>query len=285
MFGYIRPLRDELKMRDYDRYRAAYCGLCHALGKRCGFAARFLISYDMTFLYLLLHAPEPLEPTRMHHCPAHVTKRACVVQSDALDRAADYSVLLYVWKLRDEIHDESFFRRLAARFALVMLRGSYRKAARRRPEEDAQIARQLEKLAELERQHTPVLDAPADAFAVLLTCFGRQCAQKREMYQLLYHIGRYIYLVDALDDLAEDCAKGRYNPLRDRFAVENGKLSSADRQTLLATIHSSIGMACAALELLEIKSSAPLLQNVLYQGMPAVLQAVAGGTFQTQGKI
>ena len=60
MFGYIRPRRDTLLVRDYDRYRAAYCGLCRALGKRCGFAARFLVSYDMTFLYLLFRAPADL---------------------------------------------------------------------------------------------------------------------------------------------------------------------------------------------------------------------------------
>ena len=95
MFGYIRPRRDTLLVRDYDRYRAASCGLCRALGKRCGFAARFLVSYDMIFLYLLFRAPEKAGESRKCHCPAHVARRSCELGGDAMDLAADFSVLLY----------------------------------------------------------------------------------------------------------------------------------------------------------------------------------------------
>ena len=62
MFGYVRPRRDELRMREYDRYHAAYCGVCRSLGREYGFFSRFLVNYDMTFLYLLLASVEAAKP-------------------------------------------------------------------------------------------------------------------------------------------------------------------------------------------------------------------------------
>lgn len=285
MFGYIRPRRDTLLVRDYDRYRAAYCGLCRALGKRCGFAARFLVSYDMTFLYLLFRAPEKAGESRKCHCPAHVARHSCELGGDAMDLAADFSVLLYYWKLRDAVADERGLRRFGARLASLFLRRAYRKATRRHPAEDAFIRQQLSRLAQLEAAHSDILDAPADAFATLLTCLASLHPQVRVAQQLLYHVGRFIYLVDALDDLPGDCKRGSYNPLRYRFSLQDGALSPADRAQLLATIHASIGMAGAALELLEVNSGGALLHNIIYEGLPGVLQAVDAGKFQNQGKI
>ena len=285
MFGYIRPRRDSLRMRDYDRYRAAYCGLCHALGKRCGFAARFLVSYDMTFLYLLLQSAQEAGCVKPCRCPAHVRRRQCEVDSPVMDQTADWSVLLYYWKLRDEVADGHGLRRFGARLASGLLRPAYRRAAKAEPEIDALIRRQLDKLARLEAQRSDVLDAPADAFAQILTAFAAGHPQQRAAEQLLYHVGRYIYLVDALDDLAQDCQKGQYNPLRYRFAVHDGQLSPEDRTYFLSTIHSSIGMACSALELLELHSGGELLHNIVYESMPAVLNLVAAGKFENKGKI
>ena len=102
--------------------------------------------------------------------------------------------------------------------------------------------------------------------------------------QLLYHVGRFIYLVDALDDLPGDCKRGSYNPAL-RFSLQDGALTPADRAQLLATIHASIGMVSAALELLEVNSGGALLHNIIYEGLPGVLQAVDAGKFQNQGKI
>lgn len=285
MFGYIRPRREELRVRDFDRYRAAYCGLCHTLGKRCGFAARFLVSYDMTFLYLLLQSPFPATKETLCYCPAHIRRCHCEFGTEAMELAADFSVLLYYWKLSDTVHDERGLRRFGARLATGILHRAYRKAARLHPEQDAIIRQQLFKLAQTEAQKAESIDAPADAFATLLTSLAAAHPQKRVAEQLLYHIGRYIYLVDALDDLQEDWKKKQYNPLLYRFSVVDGVLTQTDCEQLLATIHSSIGMACAALELLDTQSGADLLHNIVYEGMPGVLQAVAAGKFENKGKI
>lgn len=273
-------------MRDYDRYRAAYCGLCHALGKRCGLAARFLVSYDMTFLYLLLQAQSETVCKKKCHCPVRLRGMTCEVDSPAMDTAADLSVLLYYWKLRDEIADSGkLSRRILCRGAAGLLRRAYRRAAEVQPETDRLIRQQLTRLAELERQHSDMLDAPADAFARILKAFAAGHAQQRAAEQVLYHVGRYIYLVDALDDLADDCRRDQYNPLRYRFCVEQDHLSQEDQMTLLSTVHSSIGAATAALELLELRSGDELLRNILYEGMPLVLNLVATGKFEAKGNI
>ena len=273
-------------MRDYDRYRAAYCGLCHALGKRCGFAARFLVSYDMTFLYLLLQSAEPVGCVKKCRCPARLKAKSCEVDSAYMDRAADLSVLLYYWKIRDEIADPgSLLRKLGCRAAALALRRAYRKAAAAQPEADQMIRLQLEKLAALEAACSDMLDAPADAFARILTAFAQGHPQQRIAEQVLYHVGRYIYLTDALDDLEKDCDSGSYNPLRYRFVPEKGHLNPDDLKYFLSTVHSSVGMACAALELLDMRSGRELLQNVLYEGMPLVLQLVSEGKFDAKGKI
>ena len=125
----------------------------------------------------------------------------------------------------------------------------------------------------------------ADAFASLL----RDCAahydgrERRPEQLLLYHVGRYLYLADALEDLPGDVRAGAYNPLRYRYGADGGTLDPADRAQLLETIDASISMACSAMELLDGRRDRELLSNILYFGLPAVLHAVAEGTFRKAG--
>ena len=179
MFGYIRPCRDSLRMRDYDRYRAAYCGLCHASGTRCGFAARFLVSYDMTFLYLLLQSAEPVGCAKKCRCPARLKAKSCEVDSAYMDRAADLSVLLYYWKIRDEIADPgSLLRKIGCRAAALALRRAYRKAAAAQPEADQMIRLQLEKLAAGYPVEKVIVDPSAASFIAQLRRDGRFSVRK-----------------------------------------------------------------------------------------------------------
>lgn len=132
---------------------------------------------------------------------------------------------------------------------------------------------------------SPSIDRTADAFASLL----RDCAahydgrERRPEQLLLYHVGRYLYLADALEDLPRDVRAGAYNPLRYRYGADGGTLDPADRAQLLETIDASISMACSAMELLDGRRDRELLSNILYFGLPAVLHAVAEGTFRKAG--
>lgn len=288
MFGYIRPRIDELRVRDDAHYRSAYCGLCRTLGKRYGAHCRFLVNYDVTFLYLLLAAQEDARPCKACFCPANPLRRKkCAALTPAMEYAADVCVLLCALSLDDMRRDTKGMGRIAPAFASGLLRGALRKAESRRPALAALAKQQLALLHNLEAQGCGSMDRAADAFAVLLC----HCAddfltgERRPVQQLLYHVGRFIYLTDALDDLPKDTKSGSYNPLLYRFSCPEGQLSPEDRAYVCRSIDDSVGMAAAALELCEGKQNREILHNIIYLGMPAVLRAVDRGTFHAKRKM
>lgn len=288
MFGYVLPRSDKLSEEGKKRYHAAYCGLCRCLKKRYGFHCRFLVNYDMTFLYFLLRR-DALDPAEKCFCPARVfCKKDCLPPEETMEFAADITVLLSCHKLRDAERDGDVFRRIVARAGLLLYRRAYRKAARRLPETDAFFARQLEHLRTLEDESCPSIDRAADAFARLLEgCVDSRIlpSEGRAMKLLLYHVGRYLYLTDALEDLPKDCRADRYNPLRYRYPLRENALTPEDKQEYLDTVEASIGMAASALELLPMREDrAEILTNIVYFGLPAVLRSVAAGTFRKRSK-
>ena len=109
MLGYVRPFRDELKCAEFDRYQAAYCGLCYTLGQRYGFSARMFLNYDFTFLVMLLMGNEDGWETEFHCCPAHpFHKRCMLLRHTGMELAADETVILTYWKLMDDVADRSY---------------------------------------------------------------------------------------------------------------------------------------------------------------------------------
>lgn len=288
MFGYVRPLREEMKVRDWELWRHHYCGLCRCLGKRYGLKARFLLSYDMTFLYSLLSMKDQPEPPQKCWCPAGaVCRKACTGENAAMQYAADLTVILSFWKLKDEREDGGLLRRLGADVLLLLFRRAYRRAAQRQPEFAAVVQRQLQLLRELECGRSDSIDRTADAFAVILqscAAWWNDAGERRAAEQLLYHVGRYVYLTDALNDLQEDCRKKHYNPLRYRFPVQNGMLSDTDKSYLLEILDASVDMASTAFELMQRSRSGAVPENIIYYGLPAVLKAVSEGRFNARKK-
>ena len=286
MFGYVLPRRDKLTEKDTARYRAAYCGLCRCLKERYGFRARFLVSYDMTFLYFLLQEGEVKQPLRCF-CPARLfCKKDCLPPDGVMDYAADLSVLLSCWKLRDAQRDDGFSRRLAAKLCLRLYKKPFEKAAALRKNENRVFSEQLVRLNTLEDKHCESIDRAADAFASLLkACAGLHTDEtlRRTKGLLLYHVGRFLYLTDALEDLPKDNKSGAYNPLRYRYALQDGKLTQTDQTQFLETVDASISMAASALELLPETADREILRNIIYYGLPAVLKSVADGSFRKRG--
>lgn len=289
MFGYVRPRKDQLKICDYDRYRAAYCGLCRSLGKNFGFAYRFFVNYDMTFLYFLLSSNSPECGRGKCCCPANpICRKQCYEFDSVLAEVSAMDVILCHWKLSDAIQDSNAFKSILFRAARLITKRGYLKAAKANPAFDALAESQLSALSRLEQGECSSIDRTADTFAGLLKGCAAGIAEdeiRRPTEQLLYHVGRFIYLADALDDLAEDCKKGNYNPLRYRFSTKNGKLSAEDLTEFKQTLEQSISLAGAALELLPLKSAGDILKNTIYLGLPTVLKAVSEGTFHSKDKI
>jgi len=275
MFGYVRPVRAELKCKDFDLYRAAYCSLCRCLRQRYGVVSTIFLSYDCTFLTLLLWEPEVgMTPCSGRCCANPFLKRPMCEDNEALHRAADVSVILAWWKLQDSIRDDKLPDRTKSRCLSWLMRSSYRKAARNAPEFDHTVRTCLAELSQLEEAGSTSIDQTADAFARLLqSAVPQENAQARVIGQLLYHLGRWIYLADARDDLAEDLSDDRYNPVAARYGKEG------DDDALALTMDHSLDQMAAAFHLGSFGCRTPILENIIFLGLPLVQRCVFDGSW------
>ena len=288
MYGYVRPLKGELKVREYEQYKAAYCGLCHQLKRRCGFAARFVVNYDFTFMAMLLSDSDSVSTIHRRCTASPFRKKCCLCAEPALDVAADYSVILAYWKLKDSIHDDSFLKKLYSRICLFLLLPAYRKAAGHAPAFNQCTRSNLENLQKIEAEKSASLDAAVNCFARILESVSgdTDCDnRKRILSQIFYHIGRIIYILDAVDDLPEDFETGAYNPLIYRFGLTDGTLTDDARKTVELTVHLSENALRSAFELLPVNSWTSILSNIIYDGLPWILRLVMDGSWREMRKI
>lgn len=286
MYGYVRPDKGELKVSEYERFRGVYCGLCHELKTRYGPVCRFLVNYDFTFLAMLLAESDAFEE-KSRRCPYHpLRKSICPLHSNSLAAAADCTVVLAWWKLKDGIADGGFFRALGYRIACLVLHRSYRKAAERVSAFSEAVALNLRELSILESENCASIDAAADKFALILQSIAEaeeDEAKGRILRQLLYHLGRIVYILDAVDDLPEDIRSRDYNPLMRRFVVQDGKLSMEDERVLRESLQMSHNCVCNSLALLENNPYTGILENIICFGLPKVTQSVFDGTWKSSG--
>lgn len=260
MFGYIGPEKDELKVREMAAYKAYYCGLCRALGTRFGQGARLILSYDCAFVALLVSALGDCGGCESRRCAYKPLKgkQPMAKPSAALDFAADLNVLLTYFKLRDNWQDE---KKILGATGAWALRGAKDKAAASSPGLYAAIEHGIQALGELERDGCTQLDAPADAFAGMMrACLASVPApekQRRVLAELGYHIGRWIYLMDAWDDREKDARSGAYNPFL---------ASGAGKERAGFLMYYSLNEAIRAYDLLGLQAHKGILDNILCLG-------------------
>ena len=280
MFGYVRPVLDRLDEGQREAYQGVYCGLCHTLGDRYGWLARFTLQYDFTFLAILLMAGEE-DSSVCRRCPAHPLSgpKACI-QGERMAMAADQSIILAWHKLSDDVDDHGVLAGLPYRLLRRLFRRAYRRASAAQPEFDRQVREGLARLKQLEQERSPELDRVADAFAGILSSAARVypegSSMRRTLGELLYHLGRWIYLMDAWDDLEEDRKAGRYNPLDARFQGRAGQ----ERDYLDVTAAHSAKLAGAAANLMDLGNWASIVENILYLGLPTVQEIVLDGRWR-----
>ena len=282
MFGYVRTHTPELRVREYEAYRATYCGLCRAMGKCTGQCSRMTLNYDFAFLALvrlaLTETPFSFEQKR---CLAHPLKRRSVmVYNGELALCARASAVLAYHKTLDDVHDERGAKRLVARAVRPWLSHMRRRALRGQTElieTDGAVAACLARLGEIERDRLPSADKPADAFGDLLAeivSFGLTDGRRRIAEQLGRHIGRWIYLVDAIDDYTEDVKRGRYNPFALMYPDKKDFMEASEG--LAAALKNELMGAERALDLLDFESETHknVIYNILYLGMPQTVERV-----------
>lgn len=261
MFGYITIDKMELKMKDYYRYQAYYCGLCRTLKERHGRFGQMTLTYDMTFLIIVLTSLyEQEEKSEQHRCLAHPTAKHWMLSNEFSQYAADLNIALAYHNFIDDWSDE---KKLSGLAGATYLKRSYQKIAKNYPRQCKVIEEELRKLSECEQSNEENLD-------VVSQCFGRLMGElfvykediwQENLRQLGQYLGQFIYLLDAYDDLEEDKKKGNYNPLMKMSEQEDYEETCDDiLQMLMAE--------CArAYERLPIVKNTDILHNILYNGV------------------
>ena len=280
MFGYVRAREDLLSQEDRARYEAAYCGVCRTIGERYGHFARMFLNYDFAFLAMVLALPGQACEAGCKRCLAHPIEGRSVCKGGPwLETAAGESVILTYWKLRDSVWDSGFWGGLPARALSLCLGPAYRKARGDYSAFDRQIGPLLEELRDLEREGCPSIDRTADCFSRLLCAASPgtgETDRDRVLEQLLGHLGRWIYLIDAVDDMAEDRRAGRYNPVLARFP----QWSEEDKAYLRHSLEHTRALMGSAFQLLEPNAWTGAVENIIYSGLPGVEELVFTGKWR-----
>ena len=283
MFGYVRLYKPTITMGEYEQYQGLYCTLCKRLGKRYGVLSRFTLSYDMTFLALLEMALMEEGPDFCPgRCSFNPTKKCLKAQNTvALDRAADIGTLLTYYKLRDTLADEGLLKRMVARLAQPFAAHGRKKAAQRLPEMDQLVAEMMHRQALLEEDKVASIDRAAEPFALMLQAMAASIAtdegQRRILERFGYCLGRWIYLIDAVDDLDEDLEEEHYNPYILARSLTTEEEVIAARPYAKETLNACLAECVAAYNLLEVRRFDGILRNILEQGMPHIQKRVIAG--------
>lgn len=285
MFGYVKLFKPTITMGEYEQYKGIYCTLCKRLGKRYGLLSRFTLSYDMTFLALLQMALEEKDadfcPSRCSFNPTKRCLKAC--NTTAIDRAADIGTVLAYYKLRDTLADEGIGKKIGAWCALPFAKAAHKKAKQNVPHVDQAVAQMMAAQAGVETRKTASIDQAAEPFALLLQTLAAETAaddtQKRVLERFGYCLGRWVYLMDAVDDLADDLKEGRYNPyiLSRHLKADDEEGIKETRSYSLFTLNACLAECKAAYDLLEIRRFDGILRNILEEGMAHAQKRVIAG--------
>ena len=281
MLGYVRTQPSELRMREYEAYRALYCGLCRHMGKCTGQCSRLSLSYDFVFLALVRASLQKEQPTFVNaRCLLHpLHRRKMLKNSPVLRYCADASALLTYHKCRDDVADERGLHRLVARFAKSFFSSAYRRAKKRHPKLDARIFEQMEALRLYEADDTlpPSADAPAEIFGKLMEavfCEDLEGSDARIAAQIGRSIGRWIYLTDAADDFWKDVNSGSFNPYCRLFGstptAEDWQMAEMALTNLLADAE----RAFLLIDDYPIPEYKELLCNAMYLGLPGTAKKI-----------
>lgn len=268
MFGYVRVFPPQLKVWEYELYKSIYCGLCKHGGKRTTRLTRFFLSYDFVALATVRMAlTEEIPNCEKHFCPYFPKKKMMVTNSPSIEFTSDAFIILAYYKLLDDRKDTKGIKRIVTELAPDILKKQANKAMLRCDGLEKIISSEIERLDIEEKNNCASLDEVADCFAVLLgeiLSFGLTDSKKRIAYEIGYHIGRYIYIIDALDDFEKDKQKQNYNPLIQLYGdIESLKENINE---ITSTMKSSLCCVKKAIELLESGTLSGIIYNIITHG-------------------
>lgn len=273
MLGYVKAFKPEMKIKDYELYRGIYCSLCRALGRNYSPIAQLLLSYDFAFAAVLrLAVSEDCCSFSKKRCPYNPAKK-CMICSDreALDYCSHAVIITVYYKVLDNLHDRGFKSKLVAMLLYPIVWLMHKKAAKLAPDVDKIIGESMKIQAETEKKNGVGIDEAAhpsaDALGKVIS-LGFEDKAKETLYSLGYMVGRFVYILDAADDLENDIKNGNFNPFREKFGnignPEVKKAFAARAEEMLNLTHSG---ALDALDETEKNRFEDILENIVFDGL------------------
>lgn len=271
MFGYLQIQKSELLVRESEAYKAVYCGLCRQMGKDYSVFTRFMLSYDCTFYAMLLMSlNRSCKGFKDGRCTCNPLKKCkfATDSGDAYRKAAAFSMISVYYKIIDDIQDSGFFKKLLCRIIKPFFSHQRKKAADKYPDMDKAVSDMMKMQYDAEHSEKPSVDMSAHPTALMLAAVlsaeAHDEIQKRVLYEFGYHIGRWIYLVDAADDIEKDIKSNGFNPFVNK---KTGEVKSSD--FIKAVLNQSLARAYDAYNLLNFTDFKGILDNMMLLGFPA----------------
>lgn len=261
MFGYVIVNKPEMKIREFDMYQSYYCGLCKSLQDRYGRRGQLTLSYDMTFLALLLSSLyEPDTESGYRKCIAHPVNKHLYRKNQFTEYAADMNILLSYEKCLDDWNDDHSKKKKAAAF---FLKKCNRRVAIDYPEKISKILASMEKIHQCEKANSENIDEVSGYFGEIMgEIFVYQQDQWEEyLHTMGFYLGKFIYLMDAYEDLERDLKDGNYNPMKHLYQ-RNDFEKQAEKILVMMMAECS-----KAFERLPIVENVEILRNILYCGV------------------
>lgn len=272
IFGYVRPVVTELLVKDYEFYKATYCGVCRAMKKHTGALSGITLSYDSVLLALvrMLYLPDSEIGARKRRCVAHPIKSRPMLDINAATEytARVFAILTY-YKIKDDLGDEALGKRLLLLPVRPIVRRGHRLS--RLPDVSQIIKDRLDRISELEREKTASVDMGASLFGELLGEVFAYSLSPRERivaYEFGYYLGRFIYSADAAEDYEEDRLSGKYNPYV--LLYEGKSLTRENKESIRCALVFECTRIEASLNLMEFgnrKTIENIVKNIIYRGL------------------
>jgi len=271
MFGYVKIHKPELKVKEYEQYKAVYCTLCKKLGKIYGHSVRMTLSYDFAFLsMLLLNLSNQSVCFKKGKCVYNPFKKCTYTECDAkVDEIYSFvsatAVIMLYFKLTDDIRDKAAFNRLTSRLFRCIIKNKYKKAALNYPDiNEILLSMNSEQIgAEIQNNDIDIVCEPS------ANALGKICElaagddNKRVLYRIGYCVGKWVYLADALDDLEDDLKHNRFNAIKDMNIDD-----------VVSNLNVCSNEAGAAFELLNENVFSNTIRNILYLGLPTEIKRI-----------
>lgn len=261
MFGYVVINKPELKIKDFDKYQEYYCGLCQSLKQNHGRRGQLTLNYDLNFVGILLSSLyEPEEKQYWIRCPMHPFHKKRVRTNQYMDYVSDMNIILTYFKLEDDVLDENS---LKSKSFKQLLKKDFQKVKEKYPKKVDTIKYHLDQIHVLEQKHCLDLDEVSGHFGHIMAsiCVYQEDVFKDDLYQMGFYLGKFIYLIDAFEDVEEDIKKQTYNPFKNKFKEEHFQ------EYCFNILEMMISRSSFYFEKLPLIENVELLRNIIYSGI------------------